>query len=98
MKNKSALLLLALLFTVTASAVDSKLFVDNWLFTLTDSTKMSLHDYNDSSWRRLTLPHDWSIEGDFMATNPSGASGGALPGGIGWYRKHFDINDYAKNK
>ena len=37
---------------------------------------------------------NWGIEGDFLATNPSGASGGALPGGIGWYRKHFDINDY----
>ncbi len=98
MRNRSALLLLALLFAVTASAVDSKRFVDNWLFTLGDSAKMSLNDYNDCSWRKLTLPHDWSIEGDFLATNPSGASGGALPGGIGWYRKHFDINDYSKSK
>ena len=37
----------------------------------------------------LCLPHDWAIEGDFYAGNPSGAGGGALPGGIGWYRKHF---------
>ena len=98
MKHKSALLLLILLFTVKASAVDSKLFVDNWLFKLADSTNMSLPDYKDYSWRQLTLPHDWAIEGDFLATNPSGESGGSLPGGIGWYRKHFDINDYSKAK
>jgi beta-galactosidase len=96
MKHKSVLLLLVLLFAVKASAVESKLFVDNWLFKLADSTNMSLPDYKDSSWRQLTLPHDWAIEGDFLATNPSGESGGALPGGIGWYRKHFDINDYSK--
>lgn len=98
MKHKSTILLLALLFAVKVSAVESKLFVDNWLFKLADSTGMSLSDYKDSSWRQLTLPHDWAIEGDFLATNPSGESGGALPGGIGWYRKHFDINDYSKAK
>jgi Beta-galactosidase/beta-glucuronidase len=98
MKHKSTILLLVLLFAVKVSAVESKLFVDNWLFKLADSTGMSLPDYKDSSWRKLTLPHDWAIEGDFLATNPSGESGGALPGGIGWYRKHFDINDYSKAK
>src|SRR3712207_9036932 len=45
--------------------------------------------YDDTAWRRLSLPHDWAIEGDFSVGNPSGASGGALPGGIGWYRKNF---------
>lgn len=98
MKHKSTILLLVLLFAVKVSAVESKLFVDNWLFKLADSTGLSLPDYKDSSWRKLTLPHDWAIEGDFLATNPSGESGGALPGGIGWYRKHFDINDYSKAK
>ena len=48
--------------------------------------------YSDGHWRRLNLPHDWAIEGDFSPSNPSGASGGALPGGIGWYRKHFSLS------
>ena len=52
---------------------------------------MSEVDYNDSFWRRLDVPHDWAIEGDFYVGNPSGAGGGALPGGIGWYRKHFQV-------
>ena len=54
---------------------------------------MSKAEYNDSWWRRLDVPHDWAIEGDFYAGNPSGAGGGALPGGIGWYRKHFTLGD-----
>ena len=41
------------------------------------------------NWRQLDLPHDWAIEGDFSADNPSGAGGGALPGGIGYYTKTF---------
>ena len=35
------------------------------------------------------MPHDWAVEGDFSIENPSGTGGGALPGGIGWYRKTF---------
>ena len=66
-------------------------FDAGWLFMLGDSAQMSQVDYNDSHWRSLNLPHDWAIEGDFYVGNPSGAGGGALPGGIGWYRKHFKI-------
>ena len=46
-------------------------------------------DFNDASWRELHLPHDWAIEGTFSEDAPSGTGSGALPGGIGWYRKHF---------
>ena len=53
---------------------------------------MQNSEYADGHWRRLNLPHDWAIEGDFSPSNPSGASGGALPGGIGWYRKHFSLS------
>jgi beta-galactosidase len=44
---------------------------------------------DDSSWRLLDVPHDWSIEGPFNQASPSGAGGGYLDGGIGWYRKSF---------
>ena len=62
------------------------------LFVLADSAGMQNSEYSDGHWRRLNLPHDWAIEGDFSPSNPSGASGGALPGGIGWYRKHFSLS------
>lgn len=61
----------------------------DWQFTLGDQAEFAEPSYSDSDWRALHLPHDWSIEGEFSAENPSTPSGGALPGGIGWYRKHF---------
>ncbi len=68
------------------------LLTDDWSFTLGDSTQCIAEDYDDSNWRRLNLPHDWAIEGDFAEDAPSGTGGGALPGGIGWYRKTFDVS------
>ena len=44
---------------------------------------------DDSGWRNLDLPHDWSIEGPFSKDNYSCT--GYLPGGIGWYRKSFTV-------
>ena len=76
----------------TLQARERQNFDSGWLFLLADSAQMSDADYQDSWWRRLDVPHDWAIEGDFYVSNPSGASGGALPGGVGWYRKHFSIN------
>ena len=85
--------LLFLLCTVgcmmTAFGRDRQNFDRDWHFVLADSAVMATAGYNDAHWRQLDLPHDWAIEGDFYAGNPSGAGGGALPGGVGWYRKHF---------
>ncbi|MDO4461348.1 MAG: glycoside hydrolase family 2 TIM barrel-domain containing protein [Bacteroidia bacterium] len=67
------------------------LFTDNWFFALGDSAQAYQAEYDDDDWRQLDLPHDWAIEGDFSESNPSGTGGGALPGGIGWYRKHVKI-------
>ena len=78
------------------SARERQSFDKGWLFTLADSAGMEKSAYVDASWRHLNLPHDWAIEGDFSPSNPSGASGGALPGGIGWYRKHFTVNSKEK--
>ena len=80
------------LFAHPLSAREHQSFDRGWLFVLADSAGMQNSEYSDSHWRRLNLPHDWAIEGDFSPSNPSGASGGALPGGIGWYRKHFSLS------
>lgn len=85
-----------LLGAQSLSARDRQSFDKGWLFTLADSAGMSKSDYSDRHWRSLNLPHDWAIEGDFSPSNPSGASGGALPGGVGWYRKHFSVNPKEK--
>ncbi len=76
-----------------ASAADSvSIFNQGWRFSLGDCEQAMAPGYDDSNWRQLNLPHDWAIEGDFSFDNPSGPGGGALPGGIGWYRKHFSLN------
>ena len=80
----------------TIQARQRQNFDADWLFLLGDSAQMSQVDYNDSFWRKLNVPHDWAIEGDFYVGNPSGAGGGALPGGIGWYRKHFTLDKIEK--
>ena len=52
-----------------------------------DFSKAADPDYDDSAWRKLTLPHDWSIEGSFNAGCPAGRESAFLPGGLGFYRK-----------
>ena len=95
MKKIFALAIL-LLGAQSLSARDRQSFDKDWLFVLADSAGMQKSEYADGHWRSLNLPHDWAIEGDFAPSNPSGASGGALPGGIGWYRKHFSVNPREK--
>ena len=95
---KGFILAAALLAGTTAQTRERQCFDSGWRFVLADSVQMSETAYNDSWWRRLDVPHDWAIEGDFYASNPSGAGGGALPGGVGWYRKTFSLsqNDSAQ--
>lgn len=83
--------LIAILSSLAGQARERVCFDSDWRFVLADSAQMSNVEYNDSWWRKLDVPHDWAIEGDFYASNPSGAGGGALPGGIGWYRKYFSL-------
>ena len=65
--------------------------------------------FNDSNWRILDVPHDWSIEdlpgqngediiGPFDKTSIDKMSSGYLVGGIGWYRKSFIVKGEAKDK
>jgi len=88
---------LSLLFS--CSAQDGPRVVEDfnfdWRFSLGDDERFSQAGMDDSSWRELHLPHDWAIEGDFSPENPSTPTGGALPGGIGWYRKHFTTPEEA---
>jgi beta-galactosidase len=73
-------------------------FNQNWRFQLGDVNNGQDARLDDSQWRQLNLPHDWSIEGEFSEKAPAGTGGGALPGGMGWYRKTFSIPANAKGK
>ncbi|MBQ7414746.1 MAG: DUF4982 domain-containing protein [Prevotella sp.] len=92
MHNRIFLLTAVLMAAIYSQARERQNFDAGWRFILADSAQMAGRSYQDGHWRMLNLPHDWAIEGDFLASNPSGAGGGALPGGIGWYRKHFFID------
>lgn len=77
-------------------AVRSMDFNEGWSFQLGDVAGAEKLDFDDNAWRRLTLPHDWSIEQDF--THSVSAEIGHLPGGTGWYRKAFTLPKEYKDK
>ncbi|MDR1158239.1 MAG: NPCBM/NEW2 domain-containing protein [Oscillospiraceae bacterium] len=79
-------------------------FNDSWKFLLvsnsavTDTTDRSAVAFDDSGWKDVTLPHDWSIYEAYGSGN-SRRSQGYLPGGLGWYRKTFTLDSsYADKK
>jgi len=96
-------LMVTALFLLTCAAPSLKIrktedFNKNWQFFLGDIPDGQEIGLDDSQWRALTLPHDWSIEGKFSKDNPATPGGGALPGGIGWYRKAFTVPKSDKEK
>lgn len=73
-------------------------FSDNWKFFLSEKNDSVNNEIDNKEWRTLNLPHDWSVEGEFSSENPATPGGGALPGGIGWYKKTFSLSDEYKGK
>ncbi|MGJ8692511.1 MAG: glycoside hydrolase family 2 TIM barrel-domain containing protein [Thalassotalea sp.] len=72
-------------------------FNQGWLFAKDQQPNAEQTDFNDSSWRKVNLPHDWAIEGPF---DPKyNARAGGLPYfGTGWYRKHFTLASNTQDK
>lgn len=102
MKNFFALILL--LITTSCFAQRNILFDEGWRFHRGDVANGEAVNFNDNDWRKIDLPHDWSIE-DILNTNSpfnpdviNGVSVGFTTGGIGWYRKKFSIPSSEKNK
>lgn len=105
MKHKTLLCLAMALLTATGmQAGDRKTCIDkNWKFhygTVTDAIGES---FDDSGWRTIDLPHDWSVEteaataagnnvGPFTKNAPGGSQTGYTIGGEGWYRKTFTLD------
>ena len=87
-----AICLAILTMTAPATAQRQRLSMDpGWRFTQGDSTGADRPGFDDRAWRRLDLPHDWSIEGTPREDAPAGGRGGYFPTGIGWYRKAFRL-------
>ena len=70
----------------------------DWRFLKGDAVGAEKPDFDDSAWRAVSVPHDWSIEGPFDARNPTGGAGGFLPAGVGWYRRHFTLASRDANR
>jgi beta-galactosidase len=66
-------------------------FNSGWRFHLGDDRAASKASYDDSSWAKIALPHDWSINSAFDKHHRTTTQEGALPAGIGWYRKTFRV-------
>ncbi len=92
-------LLLAVQCACTTKNVREKInFNSDWKFTLANEDNSQKPEFDDSGWRTVDLPHDWSIEGEFSEKNPATPGGGALPGGTGWYRKTFKVDRQSRDK
>lgn len=80
------------------------LFDDGWKFHKGGALSAEYSWFDDSKWRLVDLPHDWSIEdlpGTSSPFNPdaiSSVSGGFATGGTGWYRKTFQLPANQKGK
>ncbi|MFT2008865.1 glycoside hydrolase family 2 TIM barrel-domain containing protein [Pontibacter sp. 13R65] len=80
------------------------LFDADWRFHRGDVQGAEQVSFNDSQWRQVDLPHDWSIENLPGTNSPftpdaiNGVSVGFTVGGTGWYRKTFTVPASAKGK
>ncbi|SFD27889.1 sugar-binding domain-containing protein [Algibacter pectinivorans] len=73
-------------------------FNNNWRFILEDNPAFSAEIYDASSWQSLNIPHDWSFEKGVRAGGDQGQGGGYHDGGIGWYRKVFNVKKESLSK
>jgi beta-galactosidase len=100
MKNSlfiAGLLLCTLFLNAQQSRVTTS-FDAEWKFALGEHKNANKAGFNDKSWRTLNLPHDWSIEGQNIATEPGAGNMGYFPTGIGWYRKVFNLPGWSSGK
>lgn len=80
------------------------LFDSGWRFYKGKASGSELPGFDDSEWREIDLPHDWSIEdlpGKHSPFSPdaiSATASGYTVGGTAWYRKTFTISEDNRDK
>ncbi|MDB5087069.1 MAG: glycoside hydrolase family 2 [Mucilaginibacter sp.] len=97
-------LLLLVRIGVFAQNTGTNLFDENWLFYRGGALSAENESYDDSKWKKVDLPHDWSIEdlpgtsSPFTQNAISQVGGGFTIGGTAWYRKTFIVPAAQKGK
>lgn len=89
-------LLLAITIQAKPQFGQAYLFNTNWRFNPSDVKEAASPNFDDTKWRVLDLPHDWSVEKAYSTDRASCT--GYLPGGIAWYRKTFTVPDSENGK
>lgn len=82
--------------TVDNPAARVQNFNENWKFYLGDANGADGEQFDDSAWKNVDLPHDYSIDQEY--TTAGEAESGYKLGGIGWYRKNFKVDESLKGK
>ncbi|MNJ95372.1 Beta-galactosidase [compost metagenome] len=91
--SRMMILLFLLLATAGSLSGQSRKVIDfngGWWFKL-DSSQQYGNGRKGEGWRKLDLPHDWSIEMPFRENSPAGSGAAYLDGGVGWYQKTFKL-------
>ncbi|MAS70334.1 beta-galactosidase GalB [Zunongwangia profunda] len=68
-----------------------QLFTEDWKFYKNDTLNSLTEVLNSEDWRPIDVPHDWSIHQEFDKNSAAGIGGGALSGGVGYYKKSFNL-------
>ncbi len=66
-------------------------FNQDWKFKLDEQHNAYLPSFDDSDWRTLNVPHDWSFENGISEDGSQAANGGYFDSGLAWYRKSFQM-------
>lgn len=73
-------------------------FNNNWEFALDNDLSFKEFSSNSLKWKKVQIPHDWSIYNDFNSKSLSRNEGGLLDGGFGYYKKEFNISEEILSK
>jgi beta-galactosidase len=77
-----------------ASAVEgpTSTRLNHWRFTNGDPAEAATPRFDDSTWQKVRVPHDWAIAGPFNARHRDGSTGKLPWKGTGWYRTEFTLD------
>ena len=102
--KKSVVIIVCLFISFYGSSQKTLLFDEGWKFHRGDIEDAQAVNFDDTKWRNIDLPHDWSIE-DLPGTESpfnrdvvNGVGVGFTTGGIGWYRKTFILPSSQNSK
>ena len=90
-------LLLSIMASGSVCSGNWNRFNNNWKFTKGNPENAQSTNFDDSSWEKVNLPHDWAIKGPF--NEQENGSTGKLPWrGEGWYRNTFTLSSEDQGK